>query len=75
MVPVAFILFAILSSQPFPDTLEGSNSCVTRVAAPTRAALGDDAFELAWRDGSAMALDDAVRYALGGQTGRDARAQ
>jgi non-specific serine/threonine protein kinase len=47
----------------------------TRVAAATRAALGDDAFDQAWREGSAMTLDDAVHYALGGQTGRDARAQ
>jgi len=40
-----------------------------RVAAATRAALGDDAFDQARREGSAMTLDDAVRYALGGQTG------
>jgi non-specific serine/threonine protein kinase len=43
--------------------------------ADARATLGADAFELAWREGGAMTLDDAVRYALGGQTGRDARAQ
>jgi len=41
----------------------------------TRAALGDAAFDQAWRDGSAMELDEAVRYALGGRTGRDGRAQ
>src|SRR6266446_3621903 len=31
----------------------------TRVTAATRAALGDDAFDQAWREGNAMALDDA----------------
>ena len=35
-----------------------------RVAAATRAALGDAAFDQAWREGSAMELADAVRYAL-----------
>ena len=35
-----------------------------RVAAATRAALGDDAFDQAWREGSAMDLEEAVRYAL-----------
>ena len=35
VVPVVFIVFAIFSSHRFPDALEGSNSCVTRVAAPT----------------------------------------
>ena len=32
----------------------------------TRAALGDDAFERAWREGRAMLLEDAVQYALSG---------
>ena len=35
-----------------------------RVAAAARAALGDAAFDRAWREGSAMDLEDAVRYAL-----------
>ena len=35
-----------------------------RVAAATRAALGDDTFDLAWREGSAMDLEEAVRCAL-----------
>jgi len=35
LVPVAAIWFAILVSQRLPAALEGSNSCVTRVAAPT----------------------------------------
>ena len=35
-----------------------------RVAAATRAALGDDAFDQAWREGGAMRLEEAVRYAL-----------
>jgi tetratricopeptide (TPR) repeat protein len=35
-----------------------------RVAAAARAALGDDAFDRAWREGGAMALEEAVRYAL-----------
>jgi tetratricopeptide (TPR) repeat protein len=30
----------------------------------TRAALGDDAFERAWREGREMTLEDAVKYAL-----------
>ncbi|HWZ72228.1 MAG TPA: tetratricopeptide repeat protein [Casimicrobiaceae bacterium] len=46
-----------------------------RAVATTRVALGDDGFDEAWREGSAMTLDDAVRYALGGKTGRDARTQ
>jgi predicted ATPase/DNA-binding winged helix-turn-helix (wHTH) protein len=44
----------------------------TRVAAATRVALGDDAFDQTWREGSAMELEEAVRYTLGVQTGRDA---
>jgi tetratricopeptide (TPR) repeat protein len=47
----------------------------TRAVTTTRVALGDDGFDEAWREGSAMTFDDAVRYALGGQTGRDARAR
>ena len=35
-----------------------------RVVEATRAALGDDAFDQAWREGSAMDLEEAVRYAL-----------
>jgi predicted ATPase len=35
-----------------------------RMAAAAREALGDDAFDRAWREGSAMDLDEAVRYAL-----------
>jgi non-specific serine/threonine protein kinase len=35
-----------------------------RVAAAARTALGDAAFDQAWREGSAMELEDAVRYAL-----------
>jgi non-specific serine/threonine protein kinase len=46
-----------------------------RMAAAARAALGDAAFDQARREGSAMDLEEAVRYALDGQTGRDARAQ
>ena len=37
-----------------------------------RAALGDDAFERAWREGRAMTLEDAVRYALDGRTTSEA---
>ena len=36
----------------------------TRVAAAARAALGDDAFDQAWREGRAMDLEEAVRYAM-----------
>ena len=49
-------------SLPLHD--EREHACV---AAATRAALGDDAFDHAWREGSAMDLEDAVRYALNGQ--------
>ena len=42
-----------------------------RVAAATRAALGDAAFDRAWREGGSMALDEAVRYALNGQEADD----
>jgi non-specific serine/threonine protein kinase len=38
-----------------------------RVATAARVALGDDAFDQAWREGSAMDLEDAVRYALNDQ--------
>jgi len=38
-----------------------------RAVATTRAALGDDAFEQAWREGSAMELEEAVRYAMEGR--------
>ena len=38
-----------------------------RVAAAARAALGDAAFDQAWREGSAMGLEEAVRYALNDQ--------
>ena len=34
------------------------------MVAATREALGDDAFDLEWREGHAMTLEDAVRYAL-----------
>jgi non-specific serine/threonine protein kinase len=43
-----------------------------RAVATTRVALGDDAFDKAWREGSAMEPEEAVRYALGVQTRRDA---
>ena len=38
-----------------------------RAVATTRIALGDDAFDQAWRDGSAMELEEAVRYTLNGR--------
>jgi predicted ATPase len=43
-----------------------------REAAAARAALGDAAFDQAWREGGALELEEAVRYALGVQTGLDA---
>jgi tetratricopeptide (TPR) repeat protein len=43
-----------------------------RAVATTRVALGEDAFDQAWSEGSAMTLDDAMRYALGVKTRRDA---
>ena len=36
-----------------------------------RALLTANAFEQAWDEGRAMTLDDAVRYALDAQAGRD----
>jgi non-specific serine/threonine protein kinase len=38
-----------------------------RVAAAARAVLGDVAFDQAWREGHAIKLEEAVRYALNGQ--------
>ncbi len=38
-----------------------------RVVAAARAALGDAPFDQAWREGSAMDLEEAVRYALNGR--------
>jgi predicted ATPase/DNA-binding winged helix-turn-helix (wHTH) protein len=38
-----------------------------RVAAAARASLGDATFDQAWREGSAMELDEAVRYTLNGR--------
>src|SRR6202008_3992727 len=35
-----------------------------RAVAAARVALGEDAFDKAWSEGSAMTLDEAVRYAL-----------
>jgi non-specific serine/threonine protein kinase len=37
------------------------------VVAAARAALGDEAFNQAWREGREMALEDAVKYALSGE--------
>jgi hypothetical protein len=34
--------------------------------------LGEEAFDKAWSEGSAMTLNDVVRYALGAQTERHA---
>jgi len=38
-----------------------------RVAGAARAALGDGAFDQAWREGNATELEETVRYALNGQ--------
>ena len=38
-----------------------------RAVATTRIALGDDGFDEAWREGSAMECDEAVRYTLNGR--------
>ncbi len=37
-----------------------------RMAAAARAALDDDAFDFAWREGNSMKLEQAVRYTLNG---------
>ena len=42
-----------------------------RQVGPVRAILTAEAFARAWYEGRAMSLDDAVRYALDGTTGRD----
>ena len=42
-----------------------------RQVQPVRAILTDEAFDQAWDEGRAMTLDDAVRYALDEQIGRD----
>jgi len=46
---------------PLPVHEEGDHD---RLTAAARAALGEAAFDQAWRDGSAMALDQAMAYAL-----------
>ena len=38
---------------------------------PVHAILTAEAFDQAWDEGRAMSLDDAVRYALDEQAGRD----
>jgi len=42
-----------------------------RKVKPVRAILTSEAFDQAWHEGRAMSLDDAVRYALDEQAGRD----
>jgi predicted ATPase/DNA-binding winged helix-turn-helix (wHTH) protein len=42
-----------------------------RQVKPVRAILSGEAFDRAWDEGRAMTLDDAVRYALDEQAGRD----
>jgi predicted ATPase len=42
-----------------------------RQVQPVRAILTAEAFDRAWDEGGAMSLDDAVRYALDEQAGRD----
>jgi len=43
-----------------------------RAVAAARVALGDEAFEQAWNEGRAMALEEVVRYALAGPAKTDA---
>jgi predicted ATPase len=43
-----------------------------RQVQPVRAILTDEAFDQAWEEGRAMSLENAVRYALDEQAGRDA---
>ena len=54
---------------PIPFNEEADHK---RAVATTRVALGEDAFDKAWSEGSAMTLDDAVCYASGVKTRRDA---
>ena len=42
-----------------------------RQVKPVRSILTAEAFDQAWDEGRAMSLDDAVRYALDEQAGRD----
>ncbi len=42
-----------------------------RQVKPVRAMLTTEGFDRAWDEGRAMTLDDAVRYALDEQAGRD----
>jgi predicted ATPase len=46
-----------------------------RLVAATREAFGDDAFDQAWREGSAMDLENAVRYTLSDQVAGSTRAR
>jgi len=49
---------------PIPFNEEADHK---RAVATTRVALGDDAFDQAWREGRAMEPEEAVRYTLNGQ--------
>jgi predicted ATPase len=49
---------------PIPFNEEGDYK---RAVATMRVALGDDAFDQAWREGSAMGPEEAVHYTLNGQ--------
>ena len=41
-----------------------------RAMARARAALGDEAFDQAWREGREMRFEDSMKYALGDDAGR-----
>jgi predicted ATPase len=57
---------AILSEGPPMDPTEAMEQAYyQRSVSAVRAALGDKAFLLAWAEGKAMALEQAVEYALG----------
>ena len=58
------------------QAMGGTKSVNQRIAyerqvRPVRAILSGEAFDQAWNEGRAMSLDDAVRYALDEQAGRD----
>jgi DNA-binding response OmpR family regulator len=67
--PRAFDLLAALVDRA--RHLVTKRALYRRDVESAKALLGDDAFEQAFREGRAMSLDDAVRYALSDQDAVD----
>ena len=57
--------------RPLPPVSVDERIAYERQVTPVRAILTAEAVDQAWDEGRAMTLDDAVRYALDEQAGRD----